>query len=196
MASPAVSSPYHAVDLETGYLETTGSYGTAFNAERKLEFLRLFRLNSLGFYRTCKDLSLSHATVNHHMEIDPQFKADVEACRREYADELESKSRSVAITKDSATLERIFQLRALLPDKYARDLKGNGLQKIEINVAGDFISSSKGRAKEIDAEVTQEIEVTTQDAIQIPISSTEGNTTHELKAGESMGKRVSSESHP
>lgn len=152
------TSAYHAIDPVTGFVETTGNYPAAFDGERKADFLKVYRASGLALYKTCEQLGLSRHTVSHHLQIDPAFSEAVEEAKRSYADELEAKSRNIALTRDSATLERIFQLRAIFPDKYARDLKQNGAQKIEINIVGDILMGKKRELDTVETSLVSEID--------------------------------------
>lgn len=146
------------LDPVTGYMETSGDYARAFDGERKENFLKVYRANGLAFYKTCKDLSISSHTITHHVKNDPKFADEIKQAEREYAEELEAKSRGVALNKDSATLERIFHLRALFPDKYARDLKASGGEKIEINVIGDVMINQKKSFDAVETNIVREVE--------------------------------------
>lgn len=146
------------LDPVTGYMETSGDYARAFDGDRKENFLKVYRANGLAFYKTCKDLSISSHTITHHVKNDPKFADEIKQAEREFAEELEAKSRGVALSKDSATLERIFHLRALFPDKYARDLKGQGGEKIEINVIGDVMISHKKSFDVVETDIVLEVE--------------------------------------
>lgn len=174
-----------AIDPESGFLETTGNYAYAFDAQRKLDFLKVYRANGLAFYRTCHELGLSHHTINHHAKNDPAFQSELKQVEREFAEDLEAKSRGIALTKDSATLERIFHLRALFPDKYARDLKGQGGEKIEINVIGDVIVNQKKAFSAVETDIVREVdsastETPTVTFHQTPQSSASPTEVHSL----------------
>lgn len=162
------------VDEATGFMETSGGFASAFDGQRKDEFLRVFKASGLALYTTCKNLGISHHTIHHHVKNDPAFREAFEQVRRTYADDLEAKSRSIAMTRDSATLERIFHLRSLFPEKYAREQKSPD-GKIEINITGNLVTSIKRDAEVLETTVVRAIESgndisdgeTTTDTLQI-----------------------------
>lgn len=149
--------PNHTIDPNTGFLESN-AYASAFDAHRKEEFLRVYKANSLGLYRTCQQLGISHHTIHLHCKIDPAFKEAMRQVETEWGNDLESRSRSVAMTRDSATLERMFHLRALFPDKYARELKGNGDSQVNFHINGDVLVSLKKKTETLDTTIVQEVE--------------------------------------
>lgn len=168
-------------------MQTSGDYARAFDVQRKEDFLRVYRANGLAFYKTCKDLGLSHHTLNHHVKNDPAFAAELRQVEREFSEELEAKSRTIALSKDSATLERIFHLRAFFPEKYAKDLKQDSNERIQINVVGDVLISQKKKLDAVDTTIVREIESANTDPIpdtfhqspQLLESSTETNSSRE-----------------
>lgn len=153
--SHAEHTPNHAVDPATGFLESN-AYAAAFDAERKTQFLNLFKSNGLGLYRTCKQLGLSHHTINKHYRIDPEFKKAYDDAEKEYTDELEATSRFNALNPKSV-IERIFQLKALRPERYA-DQKSAAPTQITINVDAALIENARKRAEVLDAEIITESE--------------------------------------
>ena len=143
-------SPNHVIDPETGFLENP-AYSYDFNAERKIKFLEVFSKNGLGMYRTCRALGLSPGTVNRHYQIDPVFKKALDTARTIYADELEAVSRENALNPRSV-IERIFQLKSLVPEKYGDQRRDSNLN-ININFDGKALELSRERSKVLDAEV-------------------------------------------
>ena len=153
----------HSIDPETGYLESN-AYATTFDAGRKRQFLELYRANGLGVYRTCKQMSLHHKTLNQAVKLDAVFKADMDQVERDYIDELESKSRNIALTSDKATLERIFQLRALRPEKYAREQSHTAsTHQVILNITGLSVDNIKSRQGVIDVKAEKALPELTDD---------------------------------
>jgi hypothetical protein len=167
--------PNHTVDPGTGFLESNG-FPSAFTAERKQQFLNLYRSNGLGLFRTCRLLNMSCSTIHHHYRIDPVFKAEFDEAKAEYGDELEAVSRTNALNPKSV-IERIFQLKALFPQKYG-ELRAPNTPEITINIDGNIIEMAKKRQQIIDVE---------------PITSTHGLATESAGLTASAGE-VKSES--
>lgn len=142
-------APIHTIDPQTGFLESN-AYLSAFDADRKLKFLEIFRRNGMGLYRTCAAIGLSVHTVNKHYQIDPVFKAAYDEAKVEYTDELEAVSRENALNPRSV-IERIFQLKALKPERYA-DQKNLGSAQITINIDGKLIEEARKRSEVLDVE--------------------------------------------
>lgn len=146
---------YHNINPETGMIETTGNYACAFDSEKKKAFLELYKKNGLAFYRTCKELSVGHSTINHHYEIDPQFKLEFDQAEKEYADELLTVSRRNAL-EPKMVIERIFHLKSLFPGKYSDGQKPQGNQ-ITINVNGDLLIDAKKRIESMTRQLDQDV---------------------------------------
>lgn len=142
--------PNHTTDPTTGFIESN-AYVSAFDASRKAQFLQLFKANGLGLYKTCRQLGLSCSTIHHHYKIDPVFKDLVDQLREEYTDELEATSRSNALNPKSV-IERIFQLKALLPNKYG-DQKSQGPMQITLNIDGKLLEMVKKRDEILETQV-------------------------------------------
>lgn len=151
-------APNHTIDPETGFLESN-AYASAFDAARKQQFLEVFQSNGLGLYRTCSKLGISHHTINKHYHNDPVFKKAYDEALERYSDELEATSRENALNPRSV-IERIFQLKALRPDKYA-DQRQVGNVVVNISVDENLLKSIKARSEVID------IEPVAQEAIEI-----------------------------
>ena len=108
-------------------------------------------------------MGLSYHTVNQACKIDTVFKSDFDQLEKEYTDELEAKSLDIALTNDKATLERIFQLRALRPEKYAREnMREAGLQ-VTLNIAGFPQEKLKQRNAVIDVTTEKELDAPPDD---------------------------------
>lgn len=147
---------YHATDPETGMIQTTGNYPTALTPERKQQFLDIYVANGLRFRTTCKQLGISHHTITHHLDIDKEFKKRFNDAQTEYAEELEARQRNYAL-EPKQFMDRAMQLRALLPEKYAREQNLGSGQAIQINVSGNFVIEAKKRDEMIDAEIVKEL---------------------------------------
>jgi len=115
--------PNHTIDPATGFMENRG-YLDAFDATKKQVFIEALRANDFRLLPTCQTLGISPHTVHHHRRTDKAFDAAVRQAVEDYAENLEWMSRAQAM-EPRATLERIFQLRALRPERYARELKQN-----------------------------------------------------------------------
>lgn len=146
-------APNHTIDPETGFLESKWSIA-AFDAARKQKFLEVYRNNGLGLYRTAEALGLSVHTVNKHYQIDPVFKAAYDEAKTYYADELEAVSRTNAMNPKSV-IERIFQLKALLPERYA-DQKNSGNIQVNITVDSSLLENISKRQAVLEAEEIKE----------------------------------------
>jgi hypothetical protein len=149
---------YHNVDPVNGYLETSGNYATPFDSERKKAFLEVYKQHELGIRKACRSMGLSVSTVNHHLQIDPKFKEDFDEAEREYIENLECVSRTNALNP-KAVIERIFQLKCLLPSKYGQ-FENKSEPKVTINISSDVINEAKRRCESmeraIDAEIVRE----------------------------------------
>lgn len=157
MNADQIAQTYHQVDPASGMIQTTGNYPTPFDPERKKQFLSLYKANELGIRKACRQMGMSVSTVNHHLEIDPVFKQEFEAAEKDYIEELECTSRVNALNPKSV-IERIFQLKCLLPLKYGQENKPNTNQPIQININGNLMIDAKSRDEMIEARVVKEIE--------------------------------------
>lgn len=154
----ASNTPAFVVDAGTGFLESTlHKEMDLFDATKKLAFIEALRANDFRFAVTCQQTGVSPHTVYKHRRNDKAFDEAIRQSIDEYADNLEWMSRSQAM-EPKATLERIFQLRALRPERYARDLKDSGGQKIEISITGDLITFQKKHADVLETSVVREVE--------------------------------------
>jgi len=153
-----VAETYHSWDANSGMIQTTGNYATAFTPERKQQFIDVYVASGLRFKHTCKKMGISDHTVHHHISIDPEFKKRIDEAQAEYAEELEARQRNFAL-EPKHFMDRAMQLRCLLPGKYARDENRNGQnQPITINVNGDLLIDAKKRSEVLDAQIVQEAE--------------------------------------
>lgn len=157
MDNQMIAQTYHQIDTDSGLLQTTGNYPTPFDPERKKQFLSLYKLNDLGLRKACRSMGLSEATVTHHLKIDNEFKRLFDECEREYIEDLECVSRNNALNPKSV-IERIFQLKCLLPLKYGQENKPTTNQPIQININGNLMIDAKSRDEMIEARVVREIE--------------------------------------
>lgn len=170
----------HQIDEETGFLVNPG-FADAFDATRKLAFIQALRANDFKFTKTCQELGVSSHTIIKHRRIDKVFDDKIKEAIQDYADSLEWFSRSQAF-EPRATLERIFQLRALKPEIYARDVNRNTPQSINITVTGDMVFGTNKRIDLMDSSATSQeyFPTTAQSAEQVPDSPTERNSSTEL----------------
>jgi len=132
-------------------------YPAAFGPEKKKLFLRAYKASGLRLYATCNKLSISRHTIIDACQKDPDFREAFRQCTNDVVEEIEAKSREMALT-DKGFMDRIAQLRALLPEKYARsEISGNSIPAITINIDSDTLSKISRRQemvkKAIDAEI-------------------------------------------
>ena len=154
-------SAFHSIDPNTGMTESTGNYAQAFTPERKAQFLKAYADSGLRFTSTCKVLGISYDTSNHHIEIDPEFKANFKQAQSDYAEELEARQRAFAL-EPKHFMDRAMQLRALLPGRYARDERREDTA-VTINISNDALIEAKRRSESMDHAIEAEI-VQQQDA--------------------------------
>lgn len=152
MAVPQYS-PNHVVNPETGFLENP-AFANNFDSQKKNLFFKLFYENGLRIRRTCDELGVSIDTVNRHYHIDPKFKQLYDEVKDKYLDELEGVSRINALNPRSV-IERIFQLKCLLPEKYGQENRPQNLQ-ITVNLDANLMANLKERQKSIDAEIVKD----------------------------------------
>lgn len=149
---------HHDINPETGMIETSGNFMSPFDSDRKLQFLELYKQNGIRLRRACRSMGLSEATVSHHLKIDPVFKEQFDAVERDYIEELEAVSRENALNP-KATIERIFQLKCLVPLKYGQEngysQRSNG--QIVINVNGDLLIDAKKRIESMARQIDQNV---------------------------------------
>lgn len=175
----ALSTPNHTIDPATGFLQSLG-FDDAFDATKKLAFVQVLREKGFNFLATCRECGISPHTISKHRRIDQKFDDLIKDTIREYGESLEWVSRSQAM-EPKATLERIFQLRSLFPQKYARELKENN-QRIEINIAGDLMMTHKKETAAIETSIVREIDDNSHIPHQITVVSTENvSSTEECK---------------
>jgi len=139
----------HIINPETGFLENP-AYSNDFDSEKKKTFLDVFLNNGMGLYRTCRKLGMSCSTVHKHYQLDPVFREKFDEVRREYGDELEATSRVNALNPRSV-IERIFQLKAIFPEKYGDSRTSNALN-ITINIDDKTLEMAKKRDQILDVE--------------------------------------------
>ena len=175
MDSQSIAETYHALDPVSGMIQTTGNYPTPFDPERKTQFLSLYKLNDLGLRKACRSMGMSEATVTHHLKIDPEFKRLFDECEREYIEDLECVSRQNALNPKSV-IERIFQLKCLLPLKYGQENKPATNQPIQINISGDLLIDAKRRVEMLDAKISKGIEVESAKMLAEPLPVPDNNT--------------------
>lgn len=144
-----------AIDPSSGFLESTGNYATVFDAERKAQFLEVYKANGLRFKKTCALLGLSQHTINKHIEQDQVFADAFNEVQRVYAEDLQCTSMEIALTP-RGFMDRIAQLRRLFPGKYA-PAENNGQTKIELHIDGD-VTISKKNFETMETTIVGEIE--------------------------------------
>lgn len=143
-------------DPETGFLESPVNYITAFDAERKTQFLEILKTNGLRIKAAAKTLGVAFQTIQKHFSEDPSFREAVKAVEQEVADDIQAKSINVALT-DKGFMDRAMQLRRLRPNEYLPEKQGQ-IGNVTITIQGDLVIDSKKRAEMIDAEIVQEVE--------------------------------------
>jgi hypothetical protein len=141
----------HTVDEKTGMLNPSGNFPQTFDADRKSQFLTVYKNENIGIRKACRKMGMSVSTINHHLKIDPVFKDAFDECEREYLENLECVSRENALNPKSV-IERIFQLKCLHPTKYGQE---NNSKSTEIVVNIDMGKIAKARQLEaaIDAKI-------------------------------------------
>lgn len=144
------SVPNHTVDPATGFIVSLG-YANVFDSERKIAFLKMYRENGLRLRRACRSMGLSEDTIHRHYKLDPLFQEQFDAVEKDYIDELEGVSRDNALNPKSV-IERIFQLKCLLPLKYGQENKPT-TQQITINLDGKMLEGMGKREEIIEAQV-------------------------------------------
>lgn len=156
----------HVINPQTGFLENP-AYAHDFDSEKKQLFLRTYLDAGMGLYRTCRKLGMSCSTVHKHYQIDPVFKEQFDEIKREYGDELEATSRQNALNPKSV-IERIFQLKALFPEKYG-DRRESSAQTINITIDSELLKQVYNRSNTIEAEIisTQQAEMKTLEDQQV-----------------------------
>lgn len=149
MAEPQYSHN-HVINPETGFIENP-AYSSSFDSEKKIAFINLYYKNGLRIRRTCDQLGMSVDTIHRHYQIDPQFKKLFDDVKEKYLDELEGVSRLNALNPKSV-IERIFQLKCLLPEKYGQENRPIN-HNVTINVDGKLLEMIKKREQVFDAEI-------------------------------------------
>lgn len=143
------------IDPKTGFIENP-AYPYAFDAEKKLRFLDVYKNQGLDIYSTCDIVGVERRTVIKHYHQDQVFKNLFDECEREYSSRLEGVSRRNALN-DKSVVERLAQLnsfsrKGLTSGKYT-DEKSNGSTVVNLNFDVKLIDSAQGRTQAIDAEV-------------------------------------------
>lgn len=142
-------APNHVINPQSGYLENP-AYAYDFDTERKKTFLKRFLENGLRLYRTSDELGISYHTINKHYDIDAKFRADYDEVVARYTDELEGVSRTNALNPKSV-IERIFQLKSLLPEKYAEQ-RNDTKNVVNLHIDFSMLDAARNRAKIVDTE--------------------------------------------
>lgn len=151
---PQESIPNHTINPETGFLESN-NYPDAFNSPKKLIFIEKLMNSDFDLTATCSDLGISKHTFFKHCTIDKAFNQAVSTALNEYKISLDWVSKSEAI-KPKNTLERFFQLKALFPERYAREEKNNsGNIKVTINMDSRFLENARMREQAIETKMVE-----------------------------------------
>lgn len=140
----------HVVNPETGFLENP-AYATQFDSVRKEAFLKNYRANGLRIRRACREMGLSEDTVGKHLHLDPLFREKFDAVEKDYLEELEATSKENALNPKSV-IERIFQLKCLIPEKYGQENKPMSL-KIEVNIDGKTLEAFAKKDQILEAQI-------------------------------------------
>lgn len=149
-------APHHTIDAETGFIENK-SYPTAFDAARKTQFIRCLVDNGLGIYEACEAMGLSHHTLFKHYHNDPAFKEALDEAKLEYGSRLDAISKKNAMNPRSV-IERIFQLKALFPERYA-DKRDSGNVQVNISIDGEALKAISKRQEVIDIEPVSDLQI-------------------------------------
>lgn len=137
------------IDPETGYLENK-AYPFAFDAKKKQEFISCLVTNGLGIYEACEALGIERNTFIKHYHKDPQFQKDFDEAKMEYTARLDAVSKRNALNPKSV-IERIFQLKALLPQVY-NDQKNSGTINVTVSVDPNLLQNVNKRQDILEIE--------------------------------------------
>lgn len=160
------------INPKTGFLENP-AFAYDFDSDRKMQYLELIR-KGYGKYKACDAIHVKHSTVFNHLQRDEVFRQAVVAAEKQYVDDLETVSRNNAL-EPKMVIERIFQLKHLLPGKYG-DLQNVAPSKVTINIDGKNIELISEREKVLDAEVIKKAEEAGQIPVNLPLSVDGENT--------------------
>lgn len=119
------------IDPESGYLcanerqRTVGIVTDSgirqeltFGPSRKTFFLTCFKKHCPNVVKACHDVGISYTTYKQHYEVDMVFKEHVDSVMMEMGYNLKSYSFQLSMTKPAAFVDRMANLRVLLPDEY------------------------------------------------------------------------------
>ncbi len=140
----------HVINPETGFLENP-AFSNDFDSDKKQAFLKVFFDNGLRIRRTCDELGISVDTVNRHYQRDSLFHKLYDEVKERYLDELEGVSRQNALNPKSV-IERIFQLKCLIPEKYGQENKPMNTN-ITLNIDGELLKQVVQRSQIIEAQI-------------------------------------------
>lgn len=152
----------HVINPKTGFLENP-AYVNDFDSDKKIAFFKVFYDNGLRIRRTCDELGISVDTVNRHYRLDQKFKEMYDDVKERYLDELEGVSRVNALNPRSV-IERIFQLKCLLPEKYGQENKSSTVN-VSISVGNDVLDAIKKRQEIIDVEQVEPNQITVEKSV-------------------------------
>lgn len=145
------------INPATGYMENPG-YDNPFDSEKKIKAVELFRQGHT-LYSVSHELACHPETIKRHCKLDAKFGSEVTQALETFGSRLESRSRIYAYNNDKATIERIFHLKAIYPERYG-DKKENSsgiTLKIELteSVLNALNQRSERISKAIDAEIVE-----------------------------------------
>jgi len=163
------------INPSTGFIEANG-YSCPFDSDKKIAFLKLWKENSLGLYKTCRQLGMSVSTIHHHYKVDDEFRRQYDEVEKTYFDELEAVSRLNAL-EPKMVIERIFQLKNRFPERYGDSQKQNSNQVV-INIQGDLLIDSKRRIDSLRQHIDQEV-IEMSARIENTVQPNENNTSIE-----------------
>jgi hypothetical protein len=149
------------VNSETGFLESTGNAGSAFDSSRKVQFINLAEehFEKTGTMPDLVSLSgvvgVHPRTVDNHLREDEVFAQAWRNIRLKGKWKLESKMFEYGLTK-SGYMDRITWLRKEFPEEYNPDIKiiSNSDYSIVKSLADAFNSVNKPTVIATDAVIT------------------------------------------
>lgn len=145
------------IDERTGMIDNSENYAHSFTPERKEAFLKLYEENGLRTRRACDELGIGWSSLNSALQHDDEFKRRYDDVLRRYTEKLEHVSRTNAL-EPKATVERIFQLKALKPERYGGLTKENTArtQNLIFNINTDKMTEALKALKEISLRASGE----------------------------------------
>lgn len=148
MAVPQYASN-HTIDPATGFLENP-AFPNQFDAVKKKAFLKVYFNNGLKLRRACEEIGISIDTFNRAYHVDTAFKSAYDVSLAQYMEDLEGVSRVNALNPRSV-IERIFQLKCLLPEKYGQENRPSSTN-ITLSIDGKTLELISKRSEVVEAE--------------------------------------------